>query len=205
MTEQELVERCREGERQAQREVYDSTSQRIYRLLLRMTGNADDAFDLAQETYLKAFSQIGRFDGRSALATWLYRIAVNEALQFRRRAARERSGREAREIEPVLESGTERTAISLDVADALSTLPADDRAILLLRYQEGLDYRTIEEVLDCASGTVASRLNRARQRLRDILQKSYGPREDEWAADHPKIMARESGAASNETGGPGAE
>ncbi len=69
MTEQELVERCREGDREAQRELYDRTSGPVYRLLLKMTASPDDAFDLAQETYLKAFTRINQFDGRSSVAT----------------------------------------------------------------------------------------------------------------------------------------
>ncbi|RME38752.1 MAG: sigma-70 family RNA polymerase sigma factor, partial [Planctomycetota bacterium] len=83
--ERDLIARCRQGDRNARRTLFERTSDRIYRLLLRMTGNADDAFDLAQETYLRAFTEIGKFDGRSNVATWLYRIAVNEALQCLRR------------------------------------------------------------------------------------------------------------------------
>lgn len=196
MTEQDLVERCREGDREAQRELYDRTSGPVYRLLLKMTANPDDAFDLAQETYLKAFTRINQFDGRSSVATWLYRVAVNEALQFLRSAGRTRA--RLREIAPEQCAGSsiEQSSIRLDMNDALATLPPSDRAMLLLRYQEGLDYRAIAEVVGCASGTVASRLNRARRNLREILRKSYGPREEKGHDDHPMDVKR----VSPETG-----
>ncbi len=185
MTAQELVERCRKGDRKAQRELYDRTSGRIYSLLLKMTANPDDAFDLAQETYLKAFVHIDRFDGKSSVSTWLYRVAVNEALQFLRRAnmTRVKLPEVAREHDSHFDA--ERSTIRLDVADALSTLVPTDRAMLLLRYQEGLDYRTIAEALGCAEGTVASRLNRARARVREILRKSYALGEEKDNGEHP--------------------
>ncbi len=78
--ERQIVAGCKQGDREAQRQLYDLTSERIHRLMLRMTRSADDAFDLTQEAYMRAFTQIGQFDGRSSLGTWLYRIAVNQAL-----------------------------------------------------------------------------------------------------------------------------
>lgn len=191
MTEHDLVERCREGNREAQRELYDRTSENIYRLLLRMTASPDDAFDLAQETYLKAFTRMGQFDGRSSVATWLYRVAVNEALQFLRRARRTRV--KLQQIVPTpaegdkgTESDFEHSTIRLDMNDAVAALVPNDRAMLLLRYQEGLDYRAIAGVVGCAAGTVASRLNRARQRVREILQESYAFGEAKSHGEHPK-------------------
>ncbi len=183
MTEEEkLVQRCRSQDREAQHEVYRRTSQRIYRLLLRMTGDADAAFDLAQETYVRAFTRIGQFDGKSALATWLYRIAVNEALQHLRRAGRAASRltddparREA--------ASPDTVATRLDVQAALARLTAIDRAMLLLRYQDGLDYAAIAEAVGCRPGTVASRLNRARGRLRELLA-DYDP-EESVRPSHP--------------------
>ncbi len=174
VTEQELLERCRGGDREARQELYVRTSERIYRLLLKMTASPDDAFDLAQETYLKAFARIGQFDGRSSIATWLYRVAVNEALQFLRRREKLRVTVPEAAAERRTDSDIERHTVRLDINGALAVIAQTDRAMLLLRYQEGLDYRTIAEVVGCAEGTVASRLNRARQRVREILQESYG-------------------------------
>ncbi len=93
--ERDLIRQCREGDAQAQRELYDLTVERIYRLLLRLTRNEQDAFDLSQETYLRVFTKLDDFGGRSSFATWVYRIAVNEALQFLRRENRGQSRRQA--------------------------------------------------------------------------------------------------------------
>jgi len=177
VTESELIDGCRKGACEARRELYARTSERIYQLTLRMTGNPEDAFDLAQNTYLRAFARIGSFDGRSSLATWLYRIAVNEALQFLRRADRVRPNRLP--IENDVEGSPNDNPIiaRMDVSEALASLEPADRTILLLRYQEGLDYKAIATVMACAEGTVASRLNRARKKIRELLGKSYRPRE----------------------------
>jgi RNA polymerase sigma-70 factor (ECF subfamily) len=193
VNDHELIEACRNGDRNAQRELFERTSGRVYRLLLRLTGNPDDAFDLTQETFLKGFTHIDRFDGRSSVATWLHRIAVNEALQYLRRAQTLR-----RKIDELAGGAattydaTEAVTGRLDVEDALAQLPPDDRVIVLLRYQEGLDYRTITEVTGVPEGTVASRLNRARERLRNILKpcpeprrKGYASVEENRAAVHP--------------------
>lgn len=174
MNDRSLVKRCQAGDREAQRQLYETTCVRIYRLLLRMTGNAEDAADLTQDTYVKGLQRLDQFDGRSAIASWFYRIAVNEALQFRRRQGIGTT--KLKEVAPLqpAESGPARTDLRVDVEGALAELPADDRALLLLRYQEELDYRAMAEVLECAEGTVASRLSRARDRLREVLRKSYG-------------------------------
>jgi len=169
-----LVKRCLAGDRDAQRQLYETTCQRIYGLLLRMTGNVEDASDLTQATYVKGLQKLDQFDGRSAVTSWFYKIAVNEALQFRRRASIGTT--KLRELAPIrsIEAKHPQTDVRLDVEAALMELSPDDRVLLLLRYQEELDYRGIAAVLDCAEGTVASRLNRARDRLREVLQKSYG-------------------------------
>ena len=193
MNEEALVERCRRGDREAKRELYDRSADRIYRLLLRMTGNHDDAFDLAQEAYVKGFEQIEKFDGRSAIATWFYRIAVNEALQFFRRGKREQRKREqlagtaAQSPEARNPGSVDRSTMKMDVADALAAVEPDDRAILLLRYQEGLDYDALAKVLDCPAGTIASRLNRARRRIREKLEKDYGNDEETVDMRHQNI------------------
>ena len=174
MDEKDLIERCRAGDREAQRQLFDTTSVRIYRVMLRMTGNPDDAADLTQDTYVKGFRSLDRFDGRSAVASWFYRIAVNEALQARRR---QRTGSlKLQKLAPTRPREAERASpdLRLDLENALADLPPEERALLLLRYQEELDYRGIAAVLECPEGTVASRLNRARERLRGILRESYG-------------------------------
>lgn len=174
MADHELVERCRRGERDAQRELYERTWKRICHLLLRFTRNPDDAFDLAQETYIRAFTHIGQFDGRSSIATWLYRIAINEALQFIRRDEAGQARLQLAASHSVEQSASMRLDLRMDVDSVLAALSPPDRAILLLRYQEGLAYDAIGDILECPQGTVASRLNRARARLRELLDEAYG-------------------------------
>lgn len=183
MDDEQLVKRCRQGDRDAQRHLYERTCERIYGLLLKITRNPDDAFDLTQETYLRAFAHIDQFDGKSTIATWLYRIAVNEGLQAARRS---NTAQQAREVRGCVQSagGNGRADIRMDVGVAMSELSEDDRVLLLLRYHEGLDYETIAQITESPLGTVASRLNRTRERLRERL-KSYEQAEENTPAVHP--------------------
>ena len=174
MTEDQLVSGCRAGDQVAQRTLYDQTSERIYRLLLRLTRDHEDARDLAQSVYLRVFERIRQFDGQSQLATWVYRIALNEALQHLRR----------RKMHLAHRAGLAHAAASkprangladVEIRDALDSLPADDRAVVLLRHMEGLSYAEIADLLGWPAGTVASRLNRARTRLRELMEAPATP------------------------------
>lgn len=191
--ELQVLDGCRRGERAAQHELYMRTSERIYRVLLKITRDPERALDLAQETYLKAFSKIAQFDGRSSLATWLYRIAVNEALYAARRVGvAETANRTLAPPQGTDSTNDDPSATRLDVAEALARLPESDRAILVLRYQEGLDYVNIAEITGLADGTIASRLNRARQRLRDFLKSGYAGGEETDGPAHPMNDGRNS-------------
>lgn len=189
MSESELIDRCRLGDREAQHALYTATCDRIYRLLFRMTRCPETASDLAQNTYLLAFTRIAQFKGDSSISTWLYRIAVNEALQFLRRKEPLRVSQDSLAEVPNIGRENDQAIASIDLAEALHRLDPSEQAILLLRYQEGLDYRAIGEVLNCPGGTVASRLNRARDRLRSILGSGYGAPEEKPTAEHPTIRA----------------
>lgn len=188
--ERELADRCRRGEREAQRELYELTSTRIYRVLLKITRDPESAFDLAQDTYLRAFGRMSSFDGRSSISTWLYRIAVNLAIQFLRQSERARRKLRLLPLEGAAGSAEVATAIRLDLAEALDDLTPTDRAMLILKYQEGLDYRSIADAVGCAAGTVASRLHRARQRLHDRLAPSYAEAEEIPHPRRPKSVPR---------------
>jgi RNA polymerase sigma-70 factor, ECF subfamily len=184
LNESELIQRCKAGDRQAQKDLYERSVSRIYGLLLKLTANEHDALDLAQDTYIRAFQRIDQFDQNSAITTWLYRIAYNEALQFLKAEARrkrktemfvQRTGYLRADESSSTSRGfdDEPGNIRAEMATALSSLSTDEQAILLLRYHEGLDYRQLAEVLECSPGTVASRLNRARGRLGTILEKRH--------------------------------
>lgn len=168
-----LVEGCRRRDRSAQHRLYERYADRVYRLVLKMTGNRDDAFDLSQEVFLRVFDKIDTFRGDSALSTWIHRVTVNTVLHTLRRVRRGREAGErlCRRSSPYAENTDPDVAMDLD--DVLSDIPDEERAILLLRYQQELDYAAIAEVLEIPAGTVGSRLNRARKLLRQRLA-GYG-------------------------------
>jgi RNA polymerase sigma-70 factor (ECF subfamily) len=134
-----------------------------------MTGNHDDAGDLTQEVFIKAFQSIGSFRGESPLGAWLRKIALNEARgRLRKTGRRDEVLRQG----PWTETGSDRTTDtddSLDVADALGSIEPDAREILLLRYHQDLSHAEIAETMEIPMGTVASRLNRARAAIKKIL------------------------------------
>lgn len=185
MIDHELVERCRLGDRKAQQEIYTRTAERICRVLTRITHRPEDALDLAQETYVRAFTRIAQFDGNSTFYTWLCRIAVNEALQFLRREGVARTNRESFAAGSGHVDADNDADTRIDIEAALAQLSALERTMLVLRYQEGLDYQSIAQVADCSPGTVGSRLNRAREKMRELLKKDYGFVEETPAPNHP--------------------
>jgi RNA polymerase sigma-70 factor (ECF subfamily) len=169
MTESQLVERCRQGDRNAQRELYARTCDRIYRLLLRMTRNPDDASDLAQSVYVRVFQNIHQFKQSSGLTTWVYRIAMNQALQWLR--SEKRRGLRHLKAQSEHPAGSEPNAADarLDVEIALARLTDEERALVTLRYFDELNYAEISEILGRPSGTIGSELNRIRHKLRNLL------------------------------------
>ncbi len=157
-----------------------------------MCGSRQDAEDFAQETFVKALQSIDRFDGRSRLYTWLFRIAVNLVISARRRRFRMAghaldaglddpprgdwrgldSGRNpAAQAPDELAADHERHRI---VLEALAALDKDHRAVVVLRDIESLDYSEIAEILNVPAGTVKSRLHRARMSLRQRLMPVLG-------------------------------
>jgi len=129
----------------------------------------EDAADLTQQVFLQVFERIGQFSGRSKVSTWIYRVAVNEALQHLRRSNRPKIG--ILEQEPM-----DRSRSSEDKSDekelleqALSRLEPELRSTFLLREVEGLSYTEIAQALGIPQGTVGSRLNRARLELQQHL------------------------------------
>ncbi len=169
-SDSELVEACRKGYRQAHRHLYETYRPRVLSLMMRMTGNPEEASDLTQDALVRVFNRLGDFRGESALGTWIHRVAVNEALQYLRRKKRlaritGNIAEEARHTDEV----SEDLSVSIDVNEALGKLPERMRTMVRLRYQDGLDYSEIAQTMGVKQGTVASGLNRARQQLRAIL------------------------------------
>ena len=150
----------------------------VYAITQRMTGNAEDAADMTQETFIKAYNSLSSFRGDSKFSVWLYRIATNVCLDFLRSRSRKPTvslsmedddgeemqldiADESQSPEMLLERGLTRDA----VRRGLNALPPDYKQILLLREIQGLSYDEISDVLDLEVGTVKSRIFRARKRL----------------------------------------
>ena len=174
-----LVARLRAGEEDAYREFVEIYQDRILTVAGRVAGSASDAEDLAQETFIKAFGAIDRFEGQSALFTWLYRIAVNTArdhLAHRRR--RPAVPLDERIVDPVSTADSPDEALQRQddrrrVRRALDQLPEPFRTTLVLREMEGHTYDEIARILEVSIGTVESRIFRARGKLRAILEKDH--------------------------------
>jgi RNA polymerase sigma-70 factor (ECF subfamily) len=174
------------GDRQAFAEIVRKYQRRVYATALHITGNHGDADDVAQETFIKAYRHLAGFDGRADLFTWLYRIAVNTALNHLRghkRADRlERAGEEAgRGARPERSGGdherTPREWLELGerfrrVLREICELSPVLRVTLVLATVEQLPYKRIAEIMEVPEGTVAWRVNEARKQLRDRLQET---------------------------------
>ena len=136
--------------------------------MVRMVGS-QDAADATQQVFLQVFRKIDQFAGHSKFETWLYRLAVNEALQHLRKEERWKSKPLIDEPMSRHEPEQERTANMEVLEQALSRVGPELRAIFLLREVDGLSYREIAEAIEVPEGTVGSRLNRARRELQQQL------------------------------------
>jgi RNA polymerase sigma-70 factor, ECF subfamily len=163
-----IVKGCQRGDREAQRSLYESFAASVFRVAARIVGR-QDAADVSQETFLKAFRSIYEFSGRANLGTWLYRVAVNESLQHLRRNKAARWKPLSTEPVDGSVSTVERHQQHEILERAIGLLAPELRAILILRETEDLSYKEISETLQISEGTVASRISRARQELRERL------------------------------------
>jgi RNA polymerase sigma-70 factor (ECF subfamily) len=177
--EAELIARAKKGDREAFGALVKRYERRVIGVALAVVHNQDDALELAQETFVRAFENLGSFESRSSFSTWLYRIAANLAIDFWRREGRynvlrgEDAENELRRLPSARgDSFTAATRSELGerLSKALEQLTPEHRAVILLREVEGLSYDEISEVLNCPRGTVMSRLHYARSRLRGILK-----------------------------------
>jgi RNA polymerase sigma-70 factor (ECF subfamily) len=172
-----LAERAAKGDRAAFEALVTRHRQAVYRLCWSATGNAADADDAAQETFVRLFRSLSSYDPSRPFGPWLRKIAWNTGLSLRREAAagapRVPSGEapEAPDPSPDPEEAAERKQETERVAGAMAGLPPELRAVLVLRAVEGLSYAEIAEVLGVPAGTVMSRLSRARERLAALLGK----------------------------------
>jgi len=184
----DLVERCQRGDTAAFDELVTRYRGKAYAMIYNMVHNEQDAWDLAQDGFLKAWKSIGRFRGQSSFYTWLYRIMMNVTIDSLRR---KQVGGETefddsialRNIDPnslttpktgVLPyekvSGDE---IRARIDSAITRLTPEHRAVILMREIDGMEYQEIADALDCSIGTVMSRLFYARKKMQTMLKDVY--------------------------------
>ena len=165
---EQLVAECREGDPDAQRQLYEACLPSVHRLVVRMVG-VQDSQDVTQQAFLRAFSRLDQFNGNAKFETWLYRLTVNESLQHLRK--RRRWNAPSLDFEPVDETPShDRATDQKEILEgALNQLDPQLCSIFLLRESEGLSYHEIAQALEIPEGTVGSRLNRARRELQQHL------------------------------------
>jgi RNA polymerase sigma-70 factor (ECF subfamily) len=171
-----LVARCLTGDRQALATLVERYQRPIYNLAYRLLGDRDAAEDVAQAAFLKAMENLERFDPRFKFFSWLYRIAMNEALDqlARRNRLSVLEDEHEADTDPVRDAEVDQHGAA--VQGALATLSADHRAVIVLRHFSELSYEDISTVLEVPEKTVRSRLFEARERLRQTLERrGYTP------------------------------
>ena len=179
-----LVTRTKKGDRAAYRELVDRYQKRVFAILFGMLHSREDAMELAQDVFIKVYQRIGEFEEKSSFYTWVYRIAVNLAIDFRRREWKKVHTeyddsvgtndefddgvfqRERRNPEQQHQDRELGGAIS----KALETLPDEQRAVLVMREVDGMSYQEMADVMGCSIGTIMSRLFYARKKMQAQLK-----------------------------------
>jgi RNA polymerase sigma-70 factor (ECF subfamily) len=173
--DRQLVRRIQAGDRQAFETLLDAYEARIYRLALRFTGSVPDAEDVTQEIFLGIYKSIGNFRGNSALSTWIYRVAMNHCLEYRRKRKLDSVpyneeltliSQDWRE-DPVQAANQQELAERVEAA--INSLSPHHREVVVLHELQGLTYQEVATALNVPVGTVKSRLSNAFRRLRDQL------------------------------------
>ena len=176
--ESQLIDRALQGDRTAFAELVETNQDRLFASMLQVTGSPDEAEEVVQEAFIRAFVKLDSFQQNSQFFTWLYRIAFNSALTRRRRKRarisldhhRETTGMEvASDNDGVDERMLRHERVTM-VRQAMDALTDEHRSILVLREMEEHSYETIAEILEISIGTVRSRLSRAGHQLKLALE-----------------------------------
>ena len=178
-----LIRRAQRGDADAFEQLLLEHQKNVYNLCYRMAGNPDDAMDLSQETFLRAWRCLDQYQFASAFSTWLYRLCSNICIDFLRRRRRQQTvpltfedadGEEQTyavpDAQPLPEEQVELKLTRETLAAAMAQLLPEHRAVLQLRVVNEMSYEQIADVLDIQIGTVKSRLSRARNQLKKILE-----------------------------------
>ena len=166
--DRDLIGRARRGEVEAYNLLVSRWEKRVFNYLLRLVGDREDAFDLSQETFLKAYQNLGRLEDEARFSTWLFRIAHNEAYSLLRRRRPEGEPPPQLPVETA-SYGLYPAELSLAVQAALALLSEDQREAVLLKVYQGFKFEEMAEILACPVSTVKSRLYTALDLLKDAL------------------------------------
>jgi RNA polymerase sigma-70 factor (ECF subfamily) len=184
--DRELVLRCQRGDMDAYELLVRNNRQRVYALAYSMLRNEQDATDVCQDTFVRAWQAIGSFKNNSRFSTWLYRIATNLCIDCCRRKSRQPTETFEEDLDPKVDASVEhapsnnpsptaeleRGDLRKQIDAAMRELSEEHRAVIQLREYENLDYAEIARVLDCNIGTVMSRLHYARKHLQRLLKEA---------------------------------
>ncbi|HEX7896260.1 MAG TPA: sigma-70 family RNA polymerase sigma factor [Planctomycetota bacterium] len=191
LPDRELVARCQLGEADAFNELVNRHQDRVYAAVTRFCGNGEDAADVVQRAFINAYRKISEFKGDAAFSTWIYRIAFNQAISFRRENRRPSISLHAKDedgliAEPVDDrapgESMETEETRKKVQQALERLEEEDRQIIILKDLQGHSYDEIAAILEVPKGTVRSRLHRARMELKEKLKPILGTFNKETAS-----------------------
>jgi len=189
VSELDLIRRCQAGDTEAFDELVTRNRTRVFSMIYNMVHSEQDAWDLAQDSFLKAWRSIKRFRGRSSFYTWIYRIVMNVTIDWLRKKHVKGAGAEfddatlLKEVDPASKTvpkaealpyeTMERGEIRARIDQAIAQLSPEQRAVILMKEVEGMQYHEIAEALGCSIGTVMSRLFYARKKLQNLLRDVY--------------------------------
>jgi len=189
VSELDLVKRCQAGDTEAFDELVTRYRTRVFGMIYNMVHSEQDAWDLAQDSFLKAWKSIKRFRGRSSFYTWIYRIVMNVTIDWLRKKQIKGAGTEfddaiqLRQVDPASKTvpktealpyeTMERGEIRVRIDKAIAQLSSEQRAVILMKETEDMQYHEIAETLGCSIGTVMSRLFYARKKLQTLLRDVY--------------------------------
>ena len=189
VSELELVKQCQAGDTQAFDQLVSRYRTRVFGMIYNMVRNEQDAWDLAQDSFVKAWKSIGRFRAQSSFYTWIYRIVMNVTIDWVRKKQVKGTGTEfddavqLKEIDPASRTSPraealphermERAEVRARIEEAIAQLSPEHRAVILMKETEDMQYHEIAEALDCSIGTVMSRLFYARKKLQNLLRDVY--------------------------------
>jgi RNA polymerase sigma-70 factor, ECF subfamily len=191
-SETQLIARAQRGDEEAFAALFEMHKRRVYSLCLRMTGDATEAEDLAQEAFLQLFRKIATFRGESAFSTWLHRLVVNVVLMHLRKKGlqqvplEETDNSQEDAIKREYGDDDRRLLGSIDrlvLARAIEELPPGYRSVFVLHDVEGYEHNEIAQIMDCSVGNSKSQLHKARLKLREALRREQFEAEAHTAAD----------------------